>query len=181
MTDISLTEMKFTCNNEQHTIPFTPPMTSLRDARDRVVQLDKDALRILGRSDLSVNTYIPPTTHPLHLFNFTACLLSYLFLPFPSIWQPGSLLYDTVLYRVPGFANFVAWAGWWIVVAFMIPIHSVEAGIMARRLRMKHGLTPVEGMWWAWTGSMFVEGVTAKLRLDGLLEGKRREKDAKRH
>jgi hypothetical protein len=181
MIDINLEEMKFTCNDEQHTIAFDPPMKSLRDARERVVQLDKEALQSLGRSDLTIDKYIPPTTHVGHLFNFSACLLSYIFLPFPSIWQPGSLLYGTVLHHVPWFANFVAQFGWWIVVAFMIPIHSTEAGIMARRLRTKHGLTPLDGLWWSWTTSTFVEGITAKWRLDALLERKRKEKDAKKH
>ncbi|KAH7398859.1 hypothetical protein DE146DRAFT_509991 [Phaeosphaeria sp. MPI-PUGE-AT-0046c] len=181
MIDINLNEMKFTCNNRQHTITFDPPLNSLREARERVVQLDKDALQILGRSDIAVNRYIPPTTNPAHLMNFSACLLSYLFLPIPAIWQPGSILYDTLLHHVPWFASFVAQVGWWIVVVFMIPLHTAEAGFMARRLRTKHGLTPLDGMWWAWTVSCFVEGITSKWRLDGLVDAKRREKDAKKH
>jgi hypothetical protein len=173
--------MRFMCNGQQHAIALDPPMKSFRDARERSVQLDKDALRILGRSDIAVDRYIPPTAKFGHLFNFSACLLSYLFLPFPSIWHPGSPLYGTFLQHVPWFANFVAQAGWWIVVAFMLPIHTTEAGMMARRLRTKHGLTPFDRMWWAWTTSCFVEGITSKWRLDGMLEEKRKEKDAKKH
>lgn len=181
MTDISLNEMKFTCNGQQHIIAFDPPMKSLREARERVVQLDKDALQILHRSDISIDNYTPPTVKFGHLWNFSQCLLSYLFLPFPSIWQPGSLLYDTLLYHVPWFASFVAQFGWWIVVGIMIPLHTTEAGFMARRLRTKHGLTPLDAMWWAWTTSCFVEGVTSKWRLDSLIEDKRKEKEAKKH
>jgi hypothetical protein len=181
MTDISLSGMKFTCNGQQHAIAFDPPMKSFREARERTVQLDKDALQILGRSDLSIDKYIPPTVKLGHLVNFSTCLLCYLFLPFPSIWQQGSMLYDTLLYHIPWYANFVAQVGWWIVVCIMIPIHTAEAGSMARRLRTKHGLTPFDGLWWAWTTSCFVEGITSKWRLDGLLEKKRREKDAKKH
>jgi hypothetical protein len=181
MTDISLNEMKFACNGQQHTIVFDPPMKSLREARERVVQLDKDALNLLDRSDISINKYIPPSVKFGHLWNFSQCLCAYILLPFPAIWQPGSPLYDTLLYRVPWFANFVAQIGWWIVVGIMIPVHGIEAGIMARRLRIKHGLTPLDGMWWAWTVSCFVEGVTAKWRLDDLIEEKNREKEAKKH
>jgi len=181
MTDISLTEMKFSCNGQQHIIAFDPPMKSLRDARERVVQLDKEALEILGRSDVSVDKYVPPTIKIGHLWNFTQCILAYTLLPFPSLWQPGSLIYDSILYRLPALANIMAVWGWYIVVVIMIPIHSVEAGITARRLRVKHGLTPLDAVWWAWVGSTFVEGVTAKWRLDGLVAQKRREKDAKKH
>lgn len=181
MTDISLTEMKFSCHGQQHTIAFDPPMKSLREARERVVQLDKEALQILGRSDISIDKYIPPTVKLGHLFNFTQCILSYTLLPFASNWQPGSLIYDSFLYRLPAFANFLVAVGWYIVVVIMIPIHSVEAGIMARRLKIKHGLTPLDAVWWQWVGSTFVEGVTAMWRLDGLVEQKKREKEAKKH
>lgn len=181
MTDINLNEMKFSCNGQQHSISFDPPMKSLREARERVVQLDKEALQILGRSDISVDTYVPPSIKLGHLFNFTMCLLSYILLPFQSIWQPGSALYDIFLHPFPAFANFVAGIGWYVVLLFMIPIHFTEAGIMARRLRTKHGLTPLDGMWWPWVGSTFVEGITAKWRLDGLIERKTREKEAKKH
>jgi hypothetical protein len=181
MTGITLSEMNFTCNGQQHTIAFDPPLNSLREARERVVQLDKEALQILGRSDITIDRYIPPTAKVGHLINFSVCALVYLFAPIPSIWQPGSLLYDTMLHPIPWFAAFVARIGWWVVVAIMIPIHTTEAGLMARRLRTKHGLTPLDGMWWAWTASCFVEGITSKWRLDGLVERKRAEKDAKRH
>jgi hypothetical protein len=181
MTDISLNEMQFTCNGQQHTIAFDPPMKSLREARERVVQLDKDALQILDRSDITIDRYIPPTVKLGHLWNFSQCFFSYLFLPHPSIWQPGSLLYDSLLYRVPAFASLIAVVGWWIVVGIMIPIHTFEAGLMGKRLRKKHGSTPLDWVWWAWTGSCFVEGVTSKWRLDGLVKEKRREKDAKKH
>ena len=181
MTDISLGEMKFSCNGQQHTITFDPPLKSFREARERDVQLDKDALQILGRSDISINKYILPYVKLGHLWNFTQCLLSYILLPVPSNWQPGSVIYDLFLYRLPTFANFVSSYGWYIVFLGMIPIHTTEAGMMARRLRIKHGLTPLDGVWWAWVGSCFVEGVTAMWRLDGLVEQKTKEKEAKKH
>ncbi|KAH7075541.1 hypothetical protein BKA63DRAFT_413153 [Paraphoma chrysanthemicola] len=181
MTDISLNEMKFDCSGQQHTITFDPPMKSLSEARERVVQLDKEALQILVCSDIAIDKYIPPTVKLGHLYNFTQCFLSYLLLPSASNWQPGSILYDNLLYRVPNFAGFVAQFGWWIVFAFMVPIHLAEAGIMGRRLRKKHGLTPLDGIWWAWTASCFVEGFTAMWRLSSLVEQKRKEKDSKKH
>lgn len=181
MTDISLNEMKFSCNGQQHTIAFDPPMKSLREARERVVQLDKDAVQILGRSDVSVDKYVPPHVNLGHLWNFTQCVLAYILLPIPSNWQPGSIIYDLFLYRFPSFANLIASVGWYVVVLIMIPIHLTESAIIARRLRTKHGLTPLDGVWWAWTASCFVEGVTAKWRLDGLVEQKKQEKEAKKH
>jgi len=181
MTDISLNEMKFLCNGQHHTIVFDPPMKSLREARERVVQLDKNALQVLDRSDIVIDRYVPPTVKLGHLLNFSQCLLCYLLLPHQWIWQPGSPLYDTLLYRIPAFARLNALVGWWVVFIIMIPIHTFEAGIMGRRLTKKHGLTPLDWVWWAWTASCFVEGITSMWRLDALVQGKRKEKDAKKH
>ncbi|KAF1939175.1 integral membrane protein-like protein [Clathrospora elynae] len=179
MTDIDLKQMKFSCCGQEAVVAFDPPMKSLREARERVVQMDKDALQILGRSNISITTYIPPYTRPGHLWNFTQCSLAFLLLPRPANFQPGSLLYDTVLFRVPGFVNLVAQIGW-IVFAIMLPIHVAETGIMARKLA-RHGCTFLDGVWWKWMGSCFVEGITSFWRLDGLIEEKKRENEAKKH
>ncbi|KAH7392635.1 integral membrane protein-like protein [Pyrenochaeta sp. MPI-SDFR-AT-0127] len=179
MTDIDLGQMKFSCGNQQAVVAFDPPMKSLREARERLVQMDKDTLQALGRSDISIQEYIPPTAKLGHLLNFTQCLLAYLLLPRPANFRPGSLLYDTVLFRYPPFANFNAQFGW-IVFAVMLPIHLFETHLMVKKLT-RHGRGLADGVWWKWVGSTFVEGVTAFWRLDGLIEEKRREKDAKKH
>jgi hypothetical protein len=179
MTDMELNQMKLSCGSQQAVIVFDPPMKTLREARERLVQMDKDALQILGRSDIPITKYIPPYTHLGHLWNFTQCLLCYLLLPWPANFQPGSLLYDNVLYHVPGFASFVAQISW-IVLAGMLPIHMTESVVMARKLA-GHGCTFLDVVWWKWMGSCFVEGITAFWRLNGLIEEKRREKEAKKH
>ena len=179
MTDIDLSQMKFSCGGQQAVITFDPPMKSLREARERLVQMDKDSLQVLGRSDISITTFIPPTAKIGHLFNFTQCLLAYILLPRPANFRPGSLLYDGLLFRVPSFASFVAQIGW-IVFVIMLPIHLFETGVMFKKL-LKHGCSPADGVWWKWMATCLVEGVTAFWRLDGLIEGKRREKEAKKH
>ncbi|KAJ4358984.1 hypothetical protein N0V95_002600 [Ascochyta clinopodiicola] len=179
MTDIDLTSMSFSCGGQTSTIAIDPPMTSLREARERVVQMDKDALRILGRSDITVSRYIPPYVHLGHLFNFSQCLLVYLLLPRGANFRPGSLLYDNLLFMAPAFARFVLQVRW-IVLPIMLAIHVYETTIMATKVR-RHGLSPADAVWWLWVGSSFVEGITSFWRLDGLIAEKQREKDAKKH
>ncbi len=179
MVDIDLNRMVLTCGGQRDVIAFDPPMKTMREARERLVQMDKDALQTLGRSDIPITKFIPAYTHPAHLWNFTQCVLAMLLLPRPANWQPGSLLYSTVLYHVPGFASFVARIGW-IVFAVMLPIHAVEAIIMAKKLAT-HGCTFMDAVWWKWVGTCFVEGFTSFFRLNALLEEKKREKDAKKH
>jgi hypothetical protein len=178
MVDIDLNQIVFSYGGQQAVIAFDPPMKSMREARERLVQLDKDALQILGQSDIPITKFVPAYTNPAHLWNFTQCVLAMLLLPRQANWQPGSLLYDNALYPVPGFASFVARVGW-IVFACMLPIHTVEAIIMARKLA-KHGCTFMDAVWWKWVGTCFIEGFTSFFRLNALIEGKKREKEAKK-
>lgn len=180
LIDIDLNQMVISSGKGQRSvIAFDPPMQNLREARERVVKLDQDALQVLGRSDISVTTFVPPYTNPVHLALFTVCLLCFLLFPRQANWQPGSLLYDNVLYLVPGFANFVAKVGWTVFV-LMVPIHATESVIMARKLA-KHGCTFLDAVWWKWVGTCFVEGITSFKRLDAVIEEKKREKAAKKH
>lgn len=179
MTDIDLNSMTFTCGGQSSSVSFDPPMKSLREARERLVQMDKDTLRMLDRSDITVSRYIPPYTKLGHLFNFTQCLLVYLLLPRGANFRPGSLLYDTLLHMVPSFARFVLQVRW-IVLPIMLAIHLFEATLMAKKVK-RHGLGSADTIWWMWVGSSFVEGITSFWRLDGLIAEKQIEKDAKKH
>jgi hypothetical protein len=179
MTDITLDDMKFDCGGQQHVIAFDPPMETLREARERAVQLDKAALQALYRSDITVTKYIPPYAHPAHLFNFTQCVLTYLAFSRAANFQPGSLLYDNVLSSFPQFANFCS-AIQPVFFPALVFIHALETGLMVAKLD-RHGLTPFDGVWWAWVASCFVEGVTSFWRMDGLIEHRRKEKAAKKH
>jgi hypothetical protein len=179
MVDIDLNQMKLDCGGQQAVIAFNPPMKALREARERLVQMDKEALQTLGRSDIPITKFIPAYTRPGHLWNFTQCLLTYLLLPRPANWQPGSLLYDNFLFLVPGVADFAVRYGW-IIFIVMLPVHLAETIIMVRKLA-KHGCTFLDAVWWKWVGTCFVEGITSFWRLDGLIEEKRREKEAKKH
>lgn len=179
MTDIDLNQMRFSCGGQSSVITFDPPMKSLREARERLVQMDKDTLRILGRSDITVTRYIPPYVKLVHLFNFTQCLLIFVLLPRGANFRPGSLLYDTILFMVPAFARFVLQVRW-IVLPLMLAIHVVESYIMANKVK-RHGLSSADAVWWMWVGSSFVEGITAFWRLDSVIAEKQAEKDAKKH
>ncbi|KAF2277656.1 integral membrane protein-like protein [Westerdykella ornata] len=179
MTDISLTEMRIRYSGKEAVIPFEPPMKSMRDARERLVQMDQDALQALGRSDITVTKFIPCYVHPGHLFNFSQCLVTFIAFSRPSHFKPGSLLFDNLLYRTPSFASFCLKIQPFLI-GIMVAIHAFEAAGMAKRLR-KHGLTPLQMTWWLWVATCFIEGITSTWRLDGLVDQKRKEKEAKKH
>src|SRR2546423_8692196 len=87
LTDIDLTHLiiststTFTYYNTNRTtarnyIPITPPMSSLSEARERMVAMHNQALAGLGLSDISVTSDQPPQA-PLHIFVFAISLWSW--------------------------------------------------------------------------------------------------------
>lgn len=179
MTDISTTQMNFTYSGKPATIHFDPPMKSLREARDRLVQMDKDSLQSLGRSDIPLTTFLPPYQHPGHLFNFTTCIATYAAFASRANFTSGSLLYDSLLFRAPGFASF-CWSIQPYLFWIMVGIHAFEGLLMMRKLA-RHGVDPLQGIWWMWVGSCFVEGAPSFWRLGAWVADRRAEKEAKKH
>jgi hypothetical protein len=174
MTDIDLVKMRFSCGGQGSVIPFDPPLKSLRQARERLVQMDEDCLHILGDGGIFITQYVPPYAKLGHLINFSQCLLVYLLLPREANFTPGSLLYDNVLVHVPALADFILQIRWYLL-PLMVGIHLAEASIMAKKLS-KHALTYMEPIWWLWVGSSFVEGITSFWRLNSWIEKKRAKK-----
>lgn len=179
MTDVDLTGMTISYSGKEVAIPFSPPMKTMREARERLVQMDEDARKSLGRSSIAVTKFIPCYTRLGHLFNFTVCLTTMVVFCRGSNLRPGSLLFDNVLYMVPGFASFCLGVQP-LLFPIMMSIHIFELPIMFKKLR-KHGLTPFDRLWWMWMGTCFVEGVTCFWRMDALIAEKRKEKESKKH
>ncbi|ORY06237.1 integral membrane protein-like protein [Clohesyomyces aquaticus] len=179
MTDISLDKMKFAFGDNKVAVPFDPPMKTFREARERLVQMDKDAVKALRRSDITVKIFIPPYAHLHHLFNFSLCLVTFACFSKPSNFTPGSFLYDLLLYRVPSFASFCLKIQP-TLITIMLAIHIVEAAVMVKKME-KHSVVPLSGLWWSWVGSCFIEGFTAFNRLNGMVAQKKKEKEAKSH
>lgn len=169
--------MKITYNNNDKpvTVPFNPPLKSLREARERVVQMDKEAGEALNRHPVTLKQYLPPRGG--HLFNFTMCLTVTVAFSRAANFQPGSILYDNAFGYVPGFAAFCVKVQP-IVLGVMLFLHTIETGMMTRKLA-RHSVVPASGVWWKWVLSTFVEGATAFWRIDSFV--KKSEKAPKEH
>lgn len=179
MMDISLTNIKVRYGGKTAVLPFDPPMKGFREARERLVQMDKDSLQKLGRSDITITKFIPAYVNPFHLLNFTQCFLTYAAFIRPSNFRPGSLLFDTLLFRVPLFTKLCIAIHPYLLL-IMVSVHLFECFLMAKKLS-RHGLTPFESIWWLWVGTCFVEGITSFWRLDAFIVEKTKEKEAKKH
>ena len=175
MAAVDLTGMTFIAGGKAHRIPFEPPLQSYRDARERVVAMDKDCLAGLGRSDVTINEYPQPTgSHAIMLAVCTATFLS-----FGQRWwfEPGQVV-EKILGQ--SFANF-AWTIQPWLFGGMFLIHAAElAWFVPARLK-KHSVNVRTKEFWLWSVSMFIAGVFCLGAFDELVEKKRAAKAKQQH
>lgn len=167
--------MTFIADSKAYLIPFEPPLESYRDARERVVAMDKECLAGLGRSDVTVNEFLwPKGVYALELAIVVAT-----FLGFSQCWwfAPGQVV-ESVLGQT--FARF----GWliqpWLLGGLFL-IHGAElAWFVPARLK-KHSVNVRTGVFWLWAIAEFFGGVFCSTRFDALVAKKRAAKEKQQH
>ena len=175
LVDISFDSLTvLSSNSTPHTIPIKPAMTSMSEARSRVVAMDGEAVAGLGASSINVKKYTPPHGFMM-IFTFIACSLTYICFCRRANFEPGSMFYNTLLTRVPNFANF-CWTYQPLVIWGITVIHAGEATWMVKSRLNKHTVRMFSGVWWLWLSSCFVEGIGSFVRFDECV----REEEAKR-
>lgn len=101
ITDISLGELVFSRGNETYKTAISPPMTSYREARERVVQMDKECIAGLRRSDITVSEYIRP--RGVYLASFLIVSATFISFSRRATFEPDGLV---ATYVHSGFARF---------------------------------------------------------------------------
>ncbi|KAL1305124.1 hypothetical protein AAFC00_002051 [Neodothiora populina] len=175
ISDISLTELTFTCANETFKTPFEPPLTSYREARERVVQMDKDCLVALNRSNITVKKYIPP--HGRYAILFAIVTITFAAFSMRSNFSPDGYV---ATYIHAGFARF-CWAVQPLVMYGMLVIHSSEAYHMATGRLRKHSVNMRSKIWWQWLYSTFIEGVGSFDRFDKMIKRECEAQEKQKH
>lgn len=175
VSDIDLSGLTLVCGNQTHRVPFDPPMASYRDARARVVEMDQACVTALGRSDISIAEFLPPTG--VAAVPFAVCLAT--MLGYSQRWWFGR---GEVVERVlgAGFARF----GWTIqpwLIGFMVVVHGFEALYATTGKLSRHSVSPRSWPYWLWAADVFVEGVFAMKRFDKLVAQKREAKEKQKH
>lgn len=158
-----------TADGTRYTVPFTPPMKSLSEARPRVVALHHEALSRLGLSDVKVTEYRLPLGRDG--VSLLASLALYAFFSTRAHLEPGAtgfvpdLLSEgvrRVCYNVQPFVN----PGIFIT-------HFFEA-LAFSQLRLKvHRVPLFSGVWWAWMGTTLLEGVFSWRRFADVVQDTR--------
>ena len=161
------------------TVPIEPPLKDWAEARPRLVEMDREARRALGRSDLRLGKRGYRGPDRWWMWIWIAFLIA-VFASFArrSNFQPESNFYRTLsLGLVPDFARFCYRVHPWLW-GFVISVHAAEVCLlMVPRLR-RYNVETAGRVWWCWVAATFFEGRTALIRFDDVVkeeEGKRKD------
>lgn len=142
-------------------------MNSYREARDRVVELDKQCRTALGQSDVAVKAYLPPTGRQ----GIASWVVLATFIAYSQRWwfARGEVV-ESVLGST--FAKF-SWNIQPTLLGFLVVIHGLEM-VYFCSVKLKHHSVNVRSpAFWLWTASTFIEGQFAYKRFDTHVEAQR--------
>lgn len=160
-------------NGKPHTIPIKPPMTSWSEARPRVVAMDAEAVAGLNRSNITVKKFRGPKG--VMGVVFVAAAVTFVVFSKRSNFEPGALVYDTVMRHVPNFNKFCHTIQP-LVLYPMIALHSWEAYNMDQTRLEKHSIPRFSKLWWKWIFMTFIGGIGLFKSFDSIVE----EEEAKK-
>ncbi|USW48052.1 Putative hem oxygenase HugZ-like superfamily [Septoria linicola] len=167
ITDVSLNELTLSCHENIVKIPFQPPMASYREARERVVDLDKTCRKALGHSDVTVKHFLAPSG--LYTIPFLVIIATMVGYSQRSWFAQGA-----TVERVLGssFARF-SWTIQPYLALGLLIIHGGECLFFAHTKLPRHSVNIRSSIYWLWTMSTFVEGQFAYKRFDDYVRGQR--------
>lgn len=180
MTDIDLAGLTVDCAGKAYRIPIDPPMDSLRDARSRVVDMDRLATLYLHKSPITVKEYVLPYGPSA----INLLVVSAIFIGFSQRWwfQPGGPVERALgpsLYG-PKVASF-AWSIQPKLFWGLLLVHSAEMLYFIRYKLAAHSVNPRTPQYWLWAVSVLVEGIGAQGRFRKLIEQKEAAKAKQKH
>ncbi|KAL2072922.1 hypothetical protein VTL71DRAFT_10246 [Oculimacula yallundae] len=180
LTSITLSSMTFkTTDGKTHTIPLNPPMKAWSEARQRSVDMDREARNGLGISSIRITEYEPPRK-PVQIVLFGILILTWLAVVFQRSIVPGTWLYDTVLSVYPGGPGMFTWMIRKMSLPF-IAIHVLESVFFDQLKLRKHGVVRGSPLWFKWIGSCLIEGFACFQRINETIDRKAREAEKAKH
>ena len=175
MTGITLDGMTFSASGKTYRVPFEPPLDSYREARERVVAMDKECLARLGRSDITIDEFIWPTG----IYGLEFAIIAATFLGFSQRWwfEPGRVVEQ---FLGAGFARFAWTIQPWLILGMAL-VHGAELVYFIPTRLSKHSVSLRKLVWWQWAVAEFVCGIFCTSRFDALVRRKRGAKEKQQH
>ncbi|KAK0651666.1 hypothetical protein B0T16DRAFT_489642 [Cercophora newfieldiana] len=177
MVDIDLHSITVTVGDETHLVEFKPPLATWDERRPRLVEMTMKAREALGvvtegggdhggEHPVVVSEYRPPKGKDWFAFvGVCAYYASCAAVKFGAV-EKGSVVWEVLEGVFPGGAGGFRWLVETIFL-LVVGIHVTEMWWFDRTRggKLKRG----SGVWWAWMGSVFIEGVGAFWRFDGVV------------
>jgi len=180
VTDITFNALTVqTRDGKSYPIPFDPPMKAWSDARQRTVDMDREARSALDISPIAITAYEPPKS-PFHLTVFGLCIFTFVIFVTRNEIVPGTWFYDTVLPWYPGGPKWFLWIAK-VIALPVLGIHLGEAYWLDRSRLRKHGVERGSSLWYKWIASCFIEGVACFQRIDATVKRKTLEAEKAKH
>lgn len=171
LADITLDDLLIVANNTRYTIPLTPPLASLSEARPRVVAMHQHCLQKLGLSPVVITEYRAP--RGAQSLIFLTCLGLMVGFARRAHFVEGSWVARTVGAELAQKAWTVQpWVLWGLLGA-----HVLEAMLLAATRLRPYGVGLFSRVWWMWMASTVVEGFAAFQRIDRMAK----EQEKKQH
>jgi hypothetical protein len=172
LLDLTTSHMIISSSYGRHVIPFTPPMKSMLQARETLVEMHNLCLRELDRSDVVIPKYILPDR--VWQWALSAlCLLIYATFPFRAALRPESGTVISKIWSLGGLAPWLAKLSYTLaplVLGFVVIAHAAEAlWLINGRLR-RHWVESGTGTWWCWVIDCLIEGGGCLTRFDRLVK-----------
>ena len=174
-----LRDVSFECmlirvgGDQEHSVPFDPPLSSWDDIRSRLVEMDASAKKSLGRQDdkVTITEYTPPWG--LDLPSAIGVCFWFFCYTYRSAVVPGSTPWNIAQKVFPGGAEWFLWvvnALFWPVIL----VHFGEMVVFERTRLTKANVERGSGLWFAWVATCFLEGYPSMKRFDRLVAAKRK-------
>lgn len=130
-------------------------MASFREARERLVAMDKECVAALDRSDITIREWQPP--YGWYLALFVTVSVTFLAFSTRSNFAPNSLFAAFL----PDFFRKFCYAIQPYLLVFLLVVHGAETFTMASGRLKRHNVNIRTLIYWQWVGDTFIEGVGA--------------------
>ena len=156
IVDIELQSITLSSGKQKYRVAVDPPMKTLKEARERLVFMDQEARRALGRNNFSVKEYWGPSKL-YEILTFFICIFTFIVLSREKNLKPGSLLYDLLLKRSHTLNDLLIKFQW--IFWPMTSVHIAETVFMITQKLHKHTVPAGSLLWWKWVLSTLIDGI----------------------
>lgn len=177
--DISLDHLILVSSFGRTLIPFTPPLISFSEARERLVSMHEECLRELDVEGVMVD-FCPVPDKVVYYVWMAFCSWVVCTLPLGEMVLPESRTWVASVWSVGGYVPGLARLAYQLGPAtmwFIGVVHAVEAVVMVRGRLRRCEVEVFSKAWWGWVVDVLLTGFGGMSRFDEVVRGLKEKKE----